>query len=457
MMTLDVSITINGTLIDGYIKNATITIKNLAGVSLGTTQSDQNGNYTIPSTLQPNTQYIITSVGGTDIATNLPITYPLSSVYVTDTTVVNVTNINTTPLTSMVATLVVGGQTLSQATSNVATALGISAASITSDYIGVPNTSVAIAAVKVATLISTLVTATADAQYTGAEIVTAVAQTIGAQTSPINFTQTSLITSVVSAINTNNTTILDNISIQTVTNISAVISQVSTTLDAVNASGTNSITDLTNIYKTSIAAQTVVSTNVSTINSATIPNVSTAITTAISTAAVGQIKSNICFKAGTKIVTDQGIVNIEMLGKNNSIRGKKVVYVSKTENISDDMIIIKKGGLYDSVPNADTYLTEEHKIYYNREMIKVKHLVNGETIIRKKMRKEIVYNVLLEGETSGKMIANGLISETLDPRSPMVKLLLTLEEMSDSDKEEIIKVVNKKLKKEHDTRSSKKN
>jgi predicted transcriptional regulator len=124
------------------------------------------------------------------------------------------------------------------------------------------------------------------------------------------------------------------------------------------------------------------------------------------------------------------------------------------------MILIKKGGLYDSVPNEDTYITEEHKIFYNREMIKVKHLVNGETIIRKKMRKEIVYNVLLEGETSGKMIANGMISETLDPRSEMVKLLLLLseEDMTDWEKGEIIKEINKNMKEEHKRRErSKKN
>jgi predicted transcriptional regulator len=112
------------------------------------------------------------------------------------------------------------------------------------------------------------------------------------------------------------------------------------------------------------------------------------------------------------------------------------------------------------VPNEDTYITEEHKIFYNREMIKVKHLVNGETIIRKKMRKEIVYNVLLEGETSGKMIANGMISETLDPRSEMVKLLLLLseEDMTDWEKGEIIKEINKNMKEEHKRRErSKKN
>jgi len=454
---VDGSITIGGAAIDGYIKNATITIKDLEGILRGTTTSDQNGNYTLPATLLPNTTYIIKSVGGTDIATNAVLTYPLSRVYVTGATVVNVTNINVTPLTSMVAALVATGQTLASATTKVATALGISEASINSDYIGVPNTSIAVAALKVATLINTFATVTAAAGYTGEEIVRAVAQTLGEQTGVINFTEPSQVTSIVTAIvtklNTNGKPIIGG---QTVPNISAIILQASVTLEAIKASGTNTVADLTNIYKTLIGAQTVVTTNVSTISSSAIENVSALLSAATSTATVGIITTNICFKAGTKIVTDQGIVNIEKITRENSIRGKKVLYVSKTENISDDMIIIKKGGLYDSVPNADTYLTEEHKIFYNREMIKVKHLVNGETIIRKKMRKEIVYNVLLEGETSGKMIANGLISETLDPRSPMVKLLLTLEEMSDSDKEEIIKVVNKKMKKEHEKRETKK-
>ena len=68
------------------------------------------------------------------------------------------------------------------------------------------------------------------------------------------------------------------------------------------------------------------------------------------------------------------------------------------------------------------------------------------------MRKDVVYNVLLEGDTSGRMIANGLIAETLDPSSPMVKLLNTLKYMSDSDKEEIIMELNKKMNLEHEKR-----
>jgi hypothetical protein len=44
-----------------------------------------------------------------------------------------------------------------------------------------------------------------------------------------------------------------------------------------------------------------------------IENVSALLSAATSTATVGIITSNICFKAGTKIVTDQGIVNIEKI------------------------------------------------------------------------------------------------------------------------------------------------
>jgi hypothetical protein len=56
------------------------------------------------------------------------------------------------------------------------------------------------------------------------------------------------------------------------------------------------------------------------------------------------------------------------------------------------------------------------------------------------------------------MIANGMISETLDPISEMVKLLLllSLEEMTDLEKREIIKEINKNMKEEHKRRIERK-
>jgi hypothetical protein len=138
--------------------------------------------------------------------------------------------------------------------------------------------------------------------------------------------------------------------------------------------------------------------------------------------------------------------------KKNSIRGKEVMLISKTKNIDDYLIKIEKGGLYENVPNADTYVTGEHKILYNREMIRAKKLVNGKTIKKVDSLNDTVYNVLLEGEEVGKMIANGLISETLNPKGEMVKLLCYVEKLGMKEREEVIEEVNINLKKEHEGR-----
>jgi hypothetical protein len=151
-------------------------------------------------------------------------------------------------------------------------------------------------------------------------------------------------------------------------------------------------------------------------------------------------------------VTDQGIVNIEKITTENSIRGKKVLFVSKTTNIDNYLIKIEKGALYENVPNTDTWLTGEHKVFYNKAMIKAKNLVNGKTIVREKIINEVVYNLLLEGETSGKMIANGMISETLDPRSLMVEMLIKLSKLSEPERARKTKEINKGMLLEHSRR-----
>ena len=108
--------------------------------------------------------------------------------------------------------------------------------------------------------------------------------------------------------------------------------------------------------------------------------------------------------------------------------------------------------MYENVPNVDTYVTGEHKLFYNREMIRAKKLVNGKTITKVESLNETVYNVLLEGEEVGKMIANGLISETLNPKGEMVKLLCYVETLGMKEREEVIEEVNRNMKKEHERR-----
>jgi len=178
----------------------------------------------------------------------------------------------------------------------------------------------------------------------------------------------------------------------------------------------------------------------------------TPIAAAVAAVAGAAPASNVCFLAGTKVVTDQGIINIEKVSNKNSINGQNVNFVSTTENVDDYMVLLKKDALYKNVPNADTYVTGNHKIFFNRQMIKAKNLVNNTSISKVEMERAIVYNVLLEGEEDGKMIANGMIAETLSPKSPMTEMLILLNNANLQDKAMMISNFNANMLREHNSR-----
>lgn len=181
--------------------------------------------------------------------------------------------------------------------------------------------------------------------------------------------------------------------------------------------------------------------------------VTTVTTTPIAASDTGAAPvSNVCFLAGTKVVTDQGIINIEKVSNKNSINGQNVNFVSMTENVDDYMVVIKKDALYKNVPNADTYVTGNHKIFFNRQMSKAKNLVNNTSISKVEMERAVVYNVLLEGEKDGKMIANGMIAETLSPKSPMTEMLILLNNANLQEKAMMISNFNASMLHEHNSR-----
>ena len=187
-------------------------------------------------------------------------------------------------------------------------------------------------------------------------------------------------------------------------------------------------------------------------------NISNTISNAAITQSVGQIMqdnllvANICFIKGTNVVTDQGIIEIQNISLANTINGKKILMTTKTKNVDDYMVLIKRDALSKNVPNEDTWLTGEHCVLYNRKMVKAKNLVNGSNIQKVNMEQEEVYNLLLEGETSGEMIANGMIAETLDPKSIFVKILSVVKSKNYSPEEEAmcIRDLNIDLKKAHE-------
>ena len=130
----------------------------------------------------------------------------------------------------------------------------------------------------------------------------------------------------------------------------------------------------------------------------------------------------ICFPAGTPVQTDQGSLAIEKINSNkNTIRGKKIVAITKTVTIEDKIICIEKDALGPNIPSQKTFISRNHKLFYNKQMVKAKHLVGKvEGVYNKKYNGEILYNILLE--THEKMMINNLIVETLDPSSIVAQL-----------------------------------
>ena len=130
----------------------------------------------------------------------------------------------------------------------------------------------------------------------------------------------------------------------------------------------------------------------------------------------------ICFPSGTPLLTDQGIIHIEKINPaKNTIRGKKIVAITKTITIEDKIVCIEKDAFGPNIPSQKTLISRNHKLFYNKQMIKAKHLIGKvDGIYNKKYNGEVLYNVLLD--THEKMLVNNLIVETLDPENIVAKL-----------------------------------
>jgi hypothetical protein len=73
------------------------------------------------------------------------------------------------------------------------------------------------------------------------------------------------------------------------------------------------------------------------------------------------------------------------------------------------------------MPSQKTYISRNHKLLYNKQMIKAKHLIGQvDGVYNKKYNGDILYNVLLD--KYDKMIVNNLIVETLNPENIIAKL-----------------------------------
>jgi hypothetical protein len=154
--------------------------------------------------------------------------------------------------------------------------------------------------------------------------------------------------------------------------------------------------------------------------------------------------SNICFYGESKVMTNEGYKEIREVKKGMKIQEENIEEVTRTRSKDSEVVLMKKGAIKKNIPLTDTRITKEHKVLFKGEMVEVKRLVNGTSIVYEEYKGETLYNILLSGE--GTMVVNGMIVETLSPSNNIAKLYKILKGYKEEEKKDIIKIYNEEKK-----------
>lgn len=152
--------------------------------------------------------------------------------------------------------------------------------------------------------------------------------------------------------------------------------------------------------------------------------------------------STVCFPATTPIKTDQGIICIEKINpKNNTIRSKPIITITKTVTNDKYLVCFEKNALDNELPSQETIMSQTHCIFYKGKMRNAKwFLYKFEGVKKVKYQGEILYNILLD--THDKMVVNNLICETLNPNNQIAHLYKTLPLFSNEMQNKMIYMFN---------------
>jgi hypothetical protein len=158
------------------------------------------------------------------------------------------------------------------------------------------------------------------------------------------------------------------------------------------------------------------------------------------------IISNICFPAGTPIVTNQGIIAINKINPAiHTIRNKKIVAITKTVSPDKYLVRFEKDALGANLPCEATTMTQNHMLFYKGKMIKAKEFLktHNESVSKVPYKGTVLYNVLMEQHD--KMVVNNLICETLHPENYVAKMHHAFKVLTPKQRVELIQQVNKAI------------
>lgn len=123
----------------------------------------------------------------------------------------------------------------------------------------------------------------------------------------------------------------------------------------------------------------------------------------------------ICFASNEVVHTDQGDVLIKDIKEGeHSIRGMTIKKLSKNRCKRSKMVLIQKDAFGPNVPNKDTKISLDHKIFYGGKMRPVHRLLHKNGLSLIESRKQVVYNIMLSNYSWMKV--NNMVAETLYPK-----------------------------------------
>ena len=152
--------------------------------------------------------------------------------------------------------------------------------------------------------------------------------------------------------------------------------------------------------------------------------------------------SNICFYGDSQVLTDSGYKKIKNITTDDTIRGKHIAQLTKTTSKDKYIVKMSQGCIFENMPNKDTYITKNHKVLYKGKMTEAKNILNS-NVCECVYDGSTLYNILLEGDEEGKMVVNGMIVETLDPKNNVAKLYNIISQ-NVGNEAEILKIFNEK-------------